>query len=46
MEWMKTWLQTIGINTLKPIIEQKDGKWKISIKQEKAKTGDLDVLRE
>ena len=32
MEWMKTWLQTSGINTLKPIIEQKENKWIINIK--------------
>ena len=43
---MESWLQTSGINTLKPIIEYNGSKYIINIKQEKAKTGDIEVLRE
>lgn len=46
MKWMESWLQTSGINTLKPIIEYNGSKYIINIKQEKAKTGDIEVLRE
>lgn len=43
---MESWLQTSGINTLKPIVEYNGSKYIINIKQEKAKTGDIEVLRE
>jgi aminopeptidase N len=33
--WVSTWLQTAGVNTLRPIVETTDGKYsKIEIKQE------------
>ena len=33
--WVSTWLQTAGVNTLRPLLEVQDGKYsKVSIKQE------------
>ena len=38
---------TSGINTLSPVVQKNsEGKFCVSIKQEKAKTGDVDLLRE
>ena len=34
--WMKSWLQTSGINTLSPEIVEKNGKFVINVKQGKA----------
>ena len=45
-EWMQSWLQTSGINTLKPKVTYIDGKYKIDVIQEKSKVGDVDVLRQ
>ena len=45
--WMQSWLQTSGINTLKPIVTPtNDGKYKIDVQQQKPKIGDTDILRE
>ncbi len=47
MSWMQSWLMTSGINTLTPVVQKtENGKYSISIKQDKAKTGDVEVLRE
>ena len=38
---------TSGINTLSPVVQKtENGKYSISIKQDKALTGDVEVLRE
>ena len=44
---MHSWLRQSGINTLTPVIEEKQiGKQTISIRQDKSQYGDTDVLRE
>ena len=45
-KWMASWLQTGGVNTLSPIIEEKEGCFFISIRQDPSEYGHTDVLRE
>ena len=45
-KWIGSWLQTAGINTLSPIVEEKEGCFFVSIRQDPSEYGDTDVLRE
>ena len=45
-KWMASWLKTGGVNTLSPIIEEKEGCFFISIRQDPSEYGHTDVLRE